>query len=127
MENSMIRIYKYFEETEAGTVGVVKAATVVSGKTIWATAKCAPGDEFDEEFGTWLATERLKLKLKSGSIAAAKRRLIACNHRYEQLTQQRRRAKKAIETAKTLLADRKAEFVELSQSIENHIATIFDA
>lgn len=49
---------------------VVVAMKTVNGRKFKAIAKCAPEDEFDEEFGKKLAIAKLKLKL---AIAERKR------------------------------------------------------
>jgi hypothetical protein len=116
MRNYETKIYDYVDK-ETGA-HVVKAQTMYAGKTVCATAKCDPTDEFNLELGIELAMKRLDLKIAKKRAASMKEYVKYCKMNLECAEIEKRRIKTAYERANVAHSDRLVEAKQLEEEIK---------
>ena len=117
-----IRLYTYTDK-ETGCK-VVKAVTNYLGQTMFATAKCDPVDEFNQEFGEKLATTRLNIKIAKLRTSIAKERIVWASDYVDYLEKEQCRVRASIEREVVNVMDRAAEFEALQKVEEDLLASV---
>ena len=67
--------YKVFTYTNEKGLNVVKVGSTYAGKPVWGYAVCAPGDEYDYDYGYTLAKARCDMKIAHKRFNRAKSQL----------------------------------------------------
>jgi hypothetical protein len=117
-----IRLYTYTDK-ETGCK-VVKAVTNYLGQAVFATAKCDPVDEFNQEFGEQLATTRLNIKIAKLRASIAKERAAYASEYAEYLEKEQRRVNASIEREFVNIMERTAELDVLKKVEEELLASV---
>ena len=117
-----VRLYTY-TDTKTGC-RVVKAVTTYLGQTLFATAKCDPVDEFNQEFGEKLAVTRLNIKIAKLRVAIAKERTADSTDYLNFLEKEQHLVTAAINREVANIMDRTAEFEALKKAEEDLLAVV---
>jgi adenosylmethionine-8-amino-7-oxononanoate aminotransferase len=117
-----VRLYTYTDK-ETGCK-VVKAVTSYLGQTMFATAKCDPVDEFNQEFGEKLATTRLNIKVAKLRASIAEERAAYSSEYLNYLEKEQRRVNASIVRELTNISERMAELEALEKVEEDLLASV---
>jgi hypothetical protein len=117
-----IRLYTYTDK-ETGCK-VVKAVTNYLGQTLFATAKCDPVDEFNQEFGEKLATARLNMKVAKFRTSLARERIAYASEYLDYLEKEQRRVANSIMREMDNEADRAEEFLAFEKDEAELLAMV---
>ena len=102
-----IKLYTYTEPITG--CKCVKAVTNYVGQNMFATAKCDPIDEFDQEFGEKLATTRLNIKIAKRRVALAKERVTYATEYSKFLEKEQRRVAASLKREEVSVTERNAD------------------
>lgn len=117
-----VRLYTYTDNNTG--CKVVKAVTNYLGQTLFATAKCDPVDEFNQEFGEKLATTRLNIKVAKFRASLAEERAAYASEYLDYLEKEQRRVANSIKRELVSVSDRMEELSALEKEEADLLATV---